>query len=152
MTEQLSNMKRHLSGLESELAYLLDNLGEYQRIQRKNVLEYLNRRIDMLKIDCNNISSAKKVLEKKETVVAKKKMEKQRYEMKMFLNMTYGPNAWNDVLKMEGDIRKRRQKEIYDRQELIRKIWDGVGWVLLFCTLVGFVFFLAWLWKEKRGA
>lgn len=73
MTEQLSNMKRHLSGLESELAYLLDNLGEYQRIQRKNVLEYLNRRIDMLKIDCNNISSAKKVLEKKETVVAKNK-------------------------------------------------------------------------------
>ena len=85
-----------------------------------------------------------------EAVVARKKMEKQRYEMKMFLNMTYGPNAWNDVLKMEGDIRKRRQKEIYDRQELIRKIWECIGWVFLFFTIVGFIVFLAYLYKEKK--
>ena len=85
-----------------------------------------------------------------EAVVAKKKMEKQRYEMKMFLNMTYGPNAWNDVLKMEGDIRKRRQKEIYDRQELIRKIWECIGGVFLFFTIVGFIVFLAYLYKEKK--
>ena len=59
-----------------------------------------------------------------EAVVAKKKMEKQRYEMKTFLNMTYGPNAWNEVLKMECDIRKRRQKEVYERQEF-RRSWLG---------------------------
>ena len=85
-----------------------------------------------------------------EAVVARKKMEKQRYEMKTFLNMTYGPNAWNDVLKMEGDIRKRRQREIYDRQELIRKIWEYIGWTFLFCTIVGFIFFLAWMYKENK--
>ena len=85
-----------------------------------------------------------------EAVVAKKKMEKQRYEMKTFLNMTYGPNAWNDVLKMEGDIRKRRQREIYDRQELIRKMWEYIGWAFLFCTIVGFIFLLAYLYKESK--
>lgn len=85
-----------------------------------------------------------------EAVVAKKKMEKQRYEMKTFLNMTYGPNAWNDVLKMEGDIRKRRQREIYDRQELIRKIWEYIGWTILFCTIVGFILFLAYLYRENK--
>ena len=52
---------------------------------------------------------------------------------------------------MEADIRLRRKQEIYERQELVRKIWEGIGWFLLFCTLVGFVIFLAWLWKEKRG-
>ena len=77
-------------------------------------------------------------------------MEKQRYEMKTFLNMTYGPNAWNDVLKMEGDIRKRRQKEIYDRKAFINKIWEYVAWVVLFCTVIGFLFLLAYLYRENK--
>ena len=51
---------------------------------------------------------------------------------------------------MEKEIRLQRKKEIYERQEIIRKIWEGVGWVLLFLTVVGFVFMLAWLYKESR--
>ena len=85
-----------------------------------------------------------------EAVVAKKKMEKQRYEMKVFLNMTYGPNAWNDVLAMEGDIRKRRQKEIYDRQKLRQQILEYIGWTVLFCTIIGFIFLLVYLYKENK--
>ena len=86
-----------------------------------------------------------------EAIVAKKKMEKQRYEMKTFLNMTYGPNAWNEVLKMEGDIRKRRQKEIYDRQKFRQQILEYVGWVVLFITIVGFIVFVLFLLKNKFG-
>ena len=86
-----------------------------------------------------------------EAIVAKKKMEKQRYEMKTFLNMTYGPNAWNEVLKMEGDIRKRRQKEIYDRQKFKQQILEYVGWVVLFITIVGFIVFVLFLLKNKYG-
>tara|TARA_R100001198_G_scaffold94312_2_gene77244 strand:- start:197 stop:682 length:486 start_codon:yes stop_codon:yes gene_type:complete len=85
-----------------------------------------------------------------EAIVAKKKMEKQRYEMKTFLNMTYGPNAWNDVLKMEGEIRKRRQREIYDRQKLRRQIMEYIGWFILFCTVVGFLYLLAFLYREHK--
>jgi len=85
-----------------------------------------------------------------EAVVAKKKMAKQRQEMKVFLNMTYGPNAWNDVLKMEGDIRKRRQKEIYDRKAFINKIWEYIAWFILFITIVGFIIILIFLYKEHK--
>ncbi len=85
-----------------------------------------------------------------EAVVAKKKLEKQRQEMKVFLNMTYGPNAWNDVLKMEADIRKRRQKEIYYRKALINKIWEYVAWFMLFVTIVGFIIILIFLYKENK--
>ena len=85
-----------------------------------------------------------------EAVVARKKMEKQRQEMKVFLNMTYGTNAWNDVLKMEGDIRKRRQKEIYDRQKLRQQILEYIGWGVLFCTVIGFLFLLAYLYRENK--
>ena len=81
---------------------------------------------------------------------AKKKLEEQRYELKIFLNMTYGPNAWNDVLAMEGDIRKRRQKEIYDRQKLRQQILEYIGWTVLFCTIIGFIFLLVYLYKENK--
>ena len=41
----------------------------------------------------------------------KKKLEEQRYELKVFLNMTYGPKAYDELLAMEGQIRKDRQKQ-----------------------------------------
>ena len=51
---------------------------------------------------------------------------------------------------MEAEIRKKRKEEIYERQELIRKIWEGVGWFVLFCTVVGFIILLAWMYKENK--
>lgn len=85
-----------------------------------------------------------------EAFTAKKKLEAQRQELKSFINFHYGANSWNEILHMEKEIRLQRKKEIYERQEIIRKIWEGVGWVLLFLTVVGFVFMLAWLYKESR--
>ena len=86
-----------------------------------------------------------------EAFTAKKKLEAQRQELKSFINFHYGANSWNEILRMEAEIRKKRKEEIYERQELIRKIWEYVGWTILFITVVGFIVFLAWLYKEKRG-
>ena len=85
-----------------------------------------------------------------EAFTAKKKLEAQRQELKSFINFHYGANSWNEILQMEAEIRKKRKEEIYERQELVRKIWEVIGWVLLFCTVVGFIILLAWLYKEKR--
>ena len=51
---------------------------------------------------------------------------------------------------MEAEIRKRRKQEIYERQEFVRKIWEYIGWTFLFCSVMGFIIFLAWLYKESR--
>ena len=51
---------------------------------------------------------------------------------------------------MEAEIRKKRKEEIYERQEMIRKIWEYIGWPFLFCSIIGFIIFLAWLYKESR--
>ena len=85
-----------------------------------------------------------------EAFTAKKKLEAQRQELKSFINFHYGANSWNEILQMEAEIRKKRKEEIYERQELIRKIWEYIGWFVLFCTVVGFVFLLAWMYKENR--
>ena len=86
-----------------------------------------------------------------EAFTAKKKLEAQRQELKSFINFHYGANSWNEILRMEAEIRKKRKEEIYERQELIRKIWEGICWAVLILTVIGFIIFLAWLYKESRG-
>ena len=84
-----------------------------------------------------------------EAYTAKQKLEAQRYELKQFLMFTYGSKAWDDLLQMEGQIRKRRQKEIYDRKIFREKVIGivaltivlsiGIGLLGLFVyTLMGF--------------
>jgi len=85
-----------------------------------------------------------------EAFTAKKKLEQQRQELKTFINFHYGANSWNEILKMEGEIRKKRQQDIYERQELIRKIWEWIGIVILCASIIGFITLLAYLYINKN--
>ena len=67
-----------------------------------------------------------------EAYTAKQKLEAQRYELKQFLMFTYGSKSWDDLLAMEGQIRKRRQKEIYDKKIFREKV---IGIVVLIVVL-----------------
>ncbi len=83
---------------------------------------------------------------------AKKKLEEQRYELKMFLNMTYGPQAYDDLLKMEGQIRKQRQETVYKQQQLRRQIGEGIAWLIVVSIVGGFAVLVASIWiKESRA-
>ena len=86
-----------------------------------------------------------------EAYAAKKKLEQQRQELKTFLNFTFGPNSYNELLAMEGKIRKDRQKMIYERQQLKEQIMSVVGIILLCVTVVGFIVFVLLLLKDKYG-
>lgn len=80
---------------------------------------------------------------------AKKKLEEQRYELKMFLNMTYGPQAYNELLSMEGQIRKERQEMIYKQQQLREKFINIIAIIILSLTVIGFLGLIVYLAKEK---
>ena len=83
---------------------------------------------------------------------AKKKLEEQRYELKMFLNMTYGPQAYNELLQMEGQIRKERQQTIYKREQLRRQIGEAITWFIVVVIVGGFAAIVASIWiKETRA-
>ena len=114
--------------------------------------------IDNAEKSAKNASPLRKLFKGKEieasaieAFTAKKKLEAQRQELKSFINFHYGANSWNEILRMEAEIRKKRKEEIYAKQELVRKIWEYIGWFVLFCTVVGFIIFLAWLYKERKG-
>jgi len=86
-----------------------------------------------------------------EAYAAKKKLQQQRQELKVFLNMTFGPNSYNELLAMEGKIRKDRQKMIYERQQLKDQIMSVVGIIVLCVTVIGFIVFILMLLKNKYG-
>ena len=83
---------------------------------------------------------------------AKKKLEEQRYELKIFLNMTYGPQAYDDLLKMEGQIRKQRQETVYKQQQLRRQIGEAVVWLLVASIIGGFAVLVAGIWMKQARA
>ena len=83
---------------------------------------------------------------------AKKKLEEQRYELKVFLNMTYGPQAYNDLLAMEGQIRKQRQETVYKQQQLRRQIGEAVTWLIVAAIIGGFTVLVAGIWIKQAKA
>jgi uncharacterized membrane protein YraQ (UPF0718 family) len=83
---------------------------------------------------------------------AKKKLEEQRYELKIFLNLTHGPQAYDELLAMEGKIRKQRQETIYKQQKLRQQMLEVVGWVVLTVILGLFIAVIVNVWIKKADA
>ena len=83
------------------------------------------------------------------SLVAQKTMEKQRYELQQYVKFKFGVKAWDDLLKMEGSIRKQRQELIYKRQEFKQKCIEGFFLCVLLATIIGFIFFVIWLKKQQ---
>ena len=83
---------------------------------------------------------------------AKKKLEEQRYELKMFLNLTHGPQAYEELLQMEGQIRKERQQTVYKQQQLRRQVGEGIAWLFLVLVVGWFVLLVASMWFNKARA
>jgi len=80
-----------------------------------------------------------------ESYSSRKKLEKQREELRNFLIGNYGLQAWDDLLKEEGRIRKARQEAIYKKEEQNRMIRDYT--IMGIATLIGLsaVGWMIWL-------
>ena len=85
------------------------------------------------------------------TLMAKKKAEDMREQLKQIISFTRGPSAWEELLRTEADIRKKRQKMIYDQEERRRKLLEAIAIGLLVIVIVGFVGFIGYLFLESRG-
>lgn len=83
---------------------------------------------------------------------AKKKLEEQRYELKMFLNLTHGPQAYEELLQMEGQIRKERQATIYKQQQLKKQIGEGIAIFFVIAIIGGFLALLGTVYINRVEA
>ncbi len=77
--------------------------------------------------------------------MAKKKAEDMRNELKQIISFTRGPSAWEELLKTEGDIRKKRQQAIYDQQERRKAVVEIIAVIGLVLVVATFVIGLIWI-------
>ena len=83
--------------------------------------------------------------------MAKKKAEDMRQELKNIISVTRGPSAWEELLKTEADIRKKRQKALYDQEERRRRVMEIVAVCIGVAILGGFLLTLIILAAKARG-
>ncbi len=84
-----------------------------------------------------------------ESFASKKKLAKQREELKNFLIAHYGLKAWDDLIAEEGRIRKARQNAIYAREERNRIIRDYI--IIGIASLVGCGAIAGMVWLIASG-
>lgn len=80
---------------------------------------------------------------------AKKKAEAMEEELRNWINLTHGPNAWNDLLKMQIKIRKQRQETLYKQAELRRNMLQVIGIILLVIIFVGAIIGTLWMLVQR---
>ena len=66
-----------------------------------------------------------------EAFAAKKKAQQQRYELQQWISLTMGKSKWDELVRMEGQIRKRRQQTLYRQRERRRKFVEIVAWTIM---------------------
>lgn len=61
----------------------------------------------------------------------KQKAQQQRYELQQWISLTMGKSKWDELVRMEGQIRKRRQETLYRQRERRRKFVEIVAWTVM---------------------
>ena len=83
--------------------------------------------------------------------MAKKKAEDMREQLKQIISFSRGPSAWEELLRTEADIRKKRQQMIYAQEERRRQILEVIGIIILVLIIGGSAIGLTWLIVNARG-
>tara|TARA_B100001115_G_C15794054_1_gene391896 strand:+ start:123 stop:620 length:498 start_codon:yes stop_codon:yes gene_type:complete len=74
----------------------------------------------------------------------RKKLEQDRYELKMMLSFRYGPASWNQLLELEGKIRKQVRDEKIARLKFRDKVITYVALVVVVIIGCGILYYFTY--------
>ena len=83
--------------------------------------------------------------------MAKKKAEDMREQLRTLITYTRGVSAWQELIKMEGDIRKKRQQMIYDQKERQKAFIEVTLVVILVSLMAGLIGWGIWFIMRVKG-
>lgn len=75
----------------------------------------------------------------------KQKAKEMREELKSHISLFYGPSAWDEIVRIEGDMRKKRREQVYAAEERKQKIIEWIVGILLASALSavsGFIIYM----------
>ena len=75
-----------------------------------------------------------------EIIVHKKKLEAQQKELMFLLNMRFGPNTWEEMIKLRRQIRKEREETVYRAMEAKKEMINNLGMFALSMGILVVVF------------
>ena len=81
-----------------------------------------------------------------QTFMAKKKAEDMRDQLKQIIILSRGMSPWDELVRTEADIRKKRQQAIYAQQEMRRKVIEIIAVVVVLgiaATAMGLLIYAA---------
>jgi hypothetical protein len=81
----------------------------------------------------------------------RKKMEEMRKEIKSHISLYYGPSAWEEVLRIEAEMRRQRKEEAYRKQEIKDAIINWVIGILAFLSGLGILGIVLYLVGKQQG-
>ncbi len=84
-----------------------------------------------------------------ELFTQKKQLENQRDELRKLISSMCGPSAWQELIRMEKDIRQQRKETIYKQREARKHFVEAIAIILLGITIVGFFVLILYLWHNK---
>ena len=86
-----------------------------------------------------------------ELFVQRRQIQAQREELRKWSSASLGPSAWQELLKIEAEVRKAQREHEYKRIEIRQKIIEWTAGILLFVICVGALFVLVWLMRTANG-
>ena len=131
---------RDIEGMASDLSRWMGAVSDIKKADEYNKKPPLFKKIF-------NAGSVEE--EAMQIFMAKKKAEDMRAELKNIISFTRGPSAWEELIRTEGEIRKKRQKAIYDQQERRRKLFEIIMIILLILVVGGFLLGILYLWLNR---
>lgn len=86
-----------------------------------------------------------------ELFVQRRQIQAQRDELKTWISGTLGPSAWQDLIKIENEVRKAQREHEYRRIEIKQKIIEWVLGIFLFIICVSGLVAFVWLLRTANG-
>ena len=84
-----------------------------------------------------------------ELFTQKKQLQNQRDELRRLISLMCGPNAWQELLRMEAEIRKQRKETLYAQREARRHFIEAISITLLVIVISCFLLGITWLFVNK---
>jgi len=81
----------------------------------------------------------------------KKQAEALRAEIKQYIQFGYGQSAWEELLRIEAQVRKERQKTLYRKAEIKQTIIEWTVGVLVLVSGVGILGVVLYFIGKKQG-
>ena len=73
-----------------------------------------------------------------ESFAALKKAQQMENELRNFVNLSYGPNAWAEVLRIQAQIRLKKKEALKEAQRKKERIIEYVAIGALIVILISF--------------